>query len=111
MTTISPVIIYTYILYPLFRQKQNLDSYVTEHLFGGQGSDAIRNIVTCVRQVCVILETHTLTYINTHTYIYLFGGQGSDAIRNIVTCVRQVGVILETHTHTHIHTPVWRPGL
>ena len=38
----------------LFRQKQNLDSYVTELLFGGQGTDAIRTIVTCVRQVSIL---------------------------------------------------------
>ncbi len=33
------------------RQKQNLDSYVTEELFGGQGMEAIKNIISCVRQV------------------------------------------------------------
>jgi len=44
------------IIHAASRQKQNVDSYVTEHLFGGQGSDAIRNIVTCVRQIRVMVK-------------------------------------------------------
>jgi len=44
------------IIHAASRQKQNLDSYVTELLFGGQGTDAIRTIVTCVRQIRVMVK-------------------------------------------------------
>eukprot|EP00088_Acartia_fossae_P038432 TRINITY_DN3983_c0_g1_i1.p1 TRINITY_DN3983_c0_g1~~TRINITY_DN3983_c0_g1_i1.p1 ORF type:complete len:329 (+),score=74.90 TRINITY_DN3983_c0_g1_i1:49-1035(+) len=44
------------IIHAASRQKQNLDSYVTELLFGGQGPDALRNIVTCVRQIRVMVK-------------------------------------------------------
>jgi len=38
------------------RQKQNLDSYVTESLFGEQGEKAILHIITCVRNIRVMVK-------------------------------------------------------
>lgn len=44
------------IIHAASRQKQNLDTYVTDLLFGGQGMDAIKTIVTCVRQIRVMVK-------------------------------------------------------
>jgi cyclin H len=44
------------IIHAASRQKQNLDRYVTDLLFAGQGHDAIVNIVTCVRQIRVMVK-------------------------------------------------------
>jgi len=44
------------IIHSASRQKQNLDSYVTERLFGGQGEDAIMHIITCVRNIRVMVK-------------------------------------------------------
>ncbi|XP_023338726.1 cyclin-H-like isoform X2 [Eurytemora carolleeae] len=44
------------IIHAASRQKQNLDSYVTDLLFKGQGTNAIRTIVTCVRQIRILVK-------------------------------------------------------
>eukprot|EP00092_Neocalanus_flemingeri_P033934 GFUD01036900.1.p1 GENE.GFUD01036900.1~~GFUD01036900.1.p1 ORF type:complete len:278 (-),score=71.52 GFUD01036900.1:79-912(-) len=44
------------IIHAASRQKQNLDSYVTESLFGEQGEEAILHIITCVRNVRVMVK-------------------------------------------------------
>jgi len=45
------------IIHAASRQKQNMDSYVTEMLFEGQGTPAIKNIVSCVRQVRIMVKS------------------------------------------------------
>jgi len=44
------------IIHAASRQKQNLDSYVTERLFGEQGEEAILHIITCVRNIRVMVK-------------------------------------------------------
>lgn len=44
------------IIHAASRQKQNLDSYVTEELFAGQGVEAIKNIISCVRQIRIMVK-------------------------------------------------------
>eukprot|EP00092_Neocalanus_flemingeri_P039509 GFUD01043023.1.p1 GENE.GFUD01043023.1~~GFUD01043023.1.p1 ORF type:complete len:333 (-),score=125.78 GFUD01043023.1:64-1062(-) len=44
------------IIHAASRQKQNLDSYVTESLFGEQGEEAILHIITCVRNIRVMVK-------------------------------------------------------
>merc|ERR1711909_113292 len=39
------------VIHSASRQKQNLDSYVTESLFGQQGEKAILHIITCVKNI------------------------------------------------------------
>ena len=44
------------VIHSASRQKQNLDSYVTESLFGEQGEKAILHIITCVRNIRVMVK-------------------------------------------------------
>merc|ERR1719154_252138 len=44
------------IIHAASRQKQNLDSYVTEQLFGEQGEEAMLHIITCVRNIRVLVK-------------------------------------------------------
>jgi len=44
------------IIHAASRQKQNVDSYVTDLLFEGQGTSAIKNIVNCVRQIRTMVK-------------------------------------------------------
>jgi len=44
------------IIHSASRQKQNLDSYVTERLFGDQGEDAIVHIINCVRNIRIMVK-------------------------------------------------------
>ena len=44
------------VIHAASRQKQNLDSYVTESLFGEQGEEAILHIITCVRNIRVMVK-------------------------------------------------------
>jgi len=44
------------VIHSASRQKQNLDSYVTESLFGQQGEKAILHIITCVRNIRVMVK-------------------------------------------------------
>jgi len=45
------------IIHSASKQKQNLDSYVTESLFGEQGEKAILHIITCVRNIRVMVKS------------------------------------------------------
>jgi len=44
------------IIHAASKQKQNLDSYVTEQLFGEQGEEAMLHIITCVRNIRVMVK-------------------------------------------------------
>jgi len=44
------------VIHSASRQKQNLDSYVTDRLFGEQGEEAILHIISCVRNIRVMVK-------------------------------------------------------
>jgi len=44
------------VIHSASKKKQNLDRYVTDRLFGSQGEDAIRHIITCVRNIRVMVK-------------------------------------------------------
>jgi len=44
------------VIHAASKKKQNFDSYVTERLFGGQGTEAITHIITIVRNIRVMVK-------------------------------------------------------
>lgn len=44
------------VIHAASKKKQNLDRYVTERLFESQGEEAIRHIITCVRNIRVMVK-------------------------------------------------------
>jgi len=44
------------IIHAASKMKQNVDSYVTEQLFDGQGNEAITYIITCVRNIRLMVK-------------------------------------------------------